>query len=146
MFPPVGWDMVSNDDYGYPTESGWSVGDGSYYGPGLPNSGNFAAYFNVWTYYWEHNSMLITPSVDLSGATAPKLSFYFWDSYHNSVYGYALEVSISTDAGVSFSAPVYTSLGTDGWEKIDIDLSSYVGQSIHVAFKSTSDYGSNNPH
>ena len=36
-------------------------------------------------------------------------------------------------------------MGTDGWEKIDVDLTSYVGQSIHVAFKGNSDYGSSNP-
>jgi len=146
VFPPTGWDMVSFDEYGYQSTAGWLVGDGSSYGPGLPNSGDFAAYYDVWNYWYGSNSMLITPSIDLSGATAPKLSFYFWDSFHSSSYGYALEVSISTDAGVSFGTPVYTSLGTVGWEKIDIDLSSYVGQTIHVAFKSTSDYGSNNPH
>ncbi len=146
VFPPSGWDMVSYDDYGYVTTAGWASGDGSDYGPGLPNSGSGAAYYNVYDYYWDAYSTLITPSVDLSGATAPKLSFYVWDPYHSSSYGYALEVSISTDAGASFGAPVYTTLGTDGWEKVDIDLSSYVGQSIHVAFKSTSDYGSSNPH
>ena len=150
VFPPSGWDMVSYDEYGYAITNGWGLSDGTsgfpYYGPGSPNSGAGAAYFDVYDYWYDDQSTLISPPVDLSGASAPKLSFYVWDPYHSSSYGYALEVSISTDAGVSFGAPVFTTLGTDGWEKIEVDLSSYVGQSIHVAFKSTSDYGSSNPH
>ena len=159
VFPPVDWDMVSFDDYGYSTTAGWAVGDASTScfsgacGPGSPNSGDAAAYYDVYGYYWDANSMLITPSIDLSGATAPKLSFYFWDEYHSSLYGYPLEVFISTDGGASFGSPVYQAptasspnFVTDGWEKIDVDLSGYVGQSIHIGFKSTSDYGSDNPH
>lgn len=159
VFPPTDWDMVSFDDYGYSTTAGWAVGDASTScfsgacGPGSPNSGDAAAYYDVYSFYYDANSMLITPSIDLSGATAPKLSFYLWDEYHSSSYGYPLEVFISTDGGASFGSAVYQAptasfpnFVTNGWEKIDVDLSGYVGQSIHIGFKSTSDWGSDNPH
>ena len=50
----------------------------------------------------------------------------------------------------SISAATFTSLlalnSSLGWEEFKINLSSYVGSTVHVAFNSVSDYGSNNPY
>ena len=145
VFPPLGWTMVSSDEYGYTTTNGWALGDGTDYGPGYPNSGVGAAYFNVYDYWYNDQSTLISPPIDLSGASAPILSFYYWDSYHSSLYPHSLEVLISTDSGVSFVSLLALN-SSNGWEEFEINLSSYVGSTVHVAFKSVSDYGTNNPY
>ena len=139
VFPPAGWDMVS------PGGSDWLQGDGTSYGPGAPNSGSYAAYFDVWNYTYNETSTLISPPIDLSTANAPELSFYYWDSYHSPYYPNSLDVQISTDGGVSFTSLLALNSSL-GWEEFKISLASYVGSTVHVAFNSVSDWGSNNPH
>jgi len=139
VFPPAGWDMVS------PGASNWLQGDGTSYGPGAPNSGSYAAYFDVWNFTYGETSTLISPPIDLSGANAPELSFYYWDSYHSPSYPNSLDVRISTDGGVSFTSLLALNSSL-GWEEFKISLASYVGSTVHVAFNSVSDWGSNNPH
>jgi hypothetical protein len=139
VFPPTGWDMVS------PEGDDWQLGDGTLYGPGFPNSGSQAAYFDVWNYSSGNTSTLVSPPIDLSGANLPELSFYYWDSYHSLSYPNSLEVSISTDDGVSFTSLLALNSSL-GWEQFKISLAPYVGSTVHVAFNSVSDFGNNNPY
>ncbi len=87
---------------------------------------------------------LITPSIDLSNTVSPALSFQTAMNYS----GPALEVFISTDyvdgdnptSGASWT-PLTATLSSGGWSWTDsgnIDLSNYVNETIHVAFKYTS--------
>lgn len=93
------------------------------------SGGNTAA--DVW---------LISPKIDLSGATAPQLNFR--NAYNYS--GPGLEVYISTDYdGTSApSTATWTSLtftaSTGGWAWADggpIDLSSYLSNNVYIGFR-----------
>ena len=86
---------------------------------------------------------LISPSIDLSAASNPKLSFYSATFSANST----LEACISTDytSGDPNSAnwtpftPVFSS-GSWNWVNSgDIDLSSYLQNNVHIAFKFNGD-------
>ncbi|PSG88098.1 fibronectin type III domain-containing protein [Aurantibacter aestuarii] len=78
---------------------------------------------------------LISPSVDLSGLTAPSLSF----NYH--MYGVVMG---TLDVLVNGTDNVFTISGqqqandTDPFELATIDLAAYAGQTITVTFRATS--------
>ncbi|MGC9453037.1 MAG: choice-of-anchor J domain-containing protein [Oceanipulchritudo sp.] len=85
---------------------------------------------------------LITPEIDLSGATEPTLSFVTARNYG----GPELEILISTDFdGLNPSTATWDTitapLSQGGYEEVDsgeIDLSAYIGETIVVAFHYTS--------
>ncbi len=80
---------------------------------------------------------LISPSIDLSAALSPELSFY----YH--MYGTGtgtLGVEVNAGAGYtnlwSLSGQQQTA-DTDPWRKASVDLSSYAGNTITIRFVGT---------
>ena len=80
LVPPSNWSMVSLDEYGYSSSLGWEIGPGTaWYDVSTPNSGDYCAFFDVYNLWYDHESTLISPAMDLSGATAPILSFAFND-------------------------------------------------------------------
>lgn len=123
--------VVGSDDWG--TDDAGSGQGGTYYGKisNYNGSGNDAA--EAW---------LISPAVDLSGATNPVLTF-------KSAYNYAgdaLEVKVSTDYTGSGAPGTATwtdlsptlSSGSFSWTPSgNVDLSTYNGQTLYVAFKYT---------
>ncbi len=111
---------------------------------GKVNSGNHYAQFSAYNSAESNNvSWLVTPAIDLTGKTAPKLSFETTIGYDN---GATLQVFISTDYTNDVATATWTELSPtlaskpetgnySDWVKSgDIDLSSYSG-SIYVAFK-----------
>ena len=99
--------------------------------------------------YYETESWLVSPSIDLRKATAPYLTMthvhrYLLDEDDQPDY---LNVLISTDYSSSVSSANWDVL-TVGWatgsdwtfvESGDVDLSEYAGQTVYVAFKYISD-------
>ena len=91
----------------------------------------------------ETDNWLISPSFDLSGASAPTLSFDNAENYG----GPALELKISTDyvSGDPSSAnwtdlTSFANWSSGGFTFVnsgDIDLSAYLGTNIHIAFRYT---------
>ena len=89
---------------------------------------------------WESGAQddwAITPLLDLTGATAPALSFWergdFTDDY---VFH---EVAVSTD--MATWTQVYSASPTEGtWTEVAIDLTAYAGQQIYVGFHYTGDF------
>lgn len=143
-FPPAGWstsgDSIST--FYYVGESFWQQGpaDGVYGSPSSAFSGSYFAYFYDYGFSFSAVGDLITPSIDLSSAVAPILYFQYADGGGSD----NVDVQVSNADG-SFSSVFLTPTSTSGWEEIQVDLSSYVGQSISIRFVGSSVYGSSNP-
>ncbi len=92
---------------------------------------------------------MITPGVDLSGASAPVLTFKTEDGYYN---GDALKVYVSTDFAGDATTATWTELTnqatinqghSSGYGQFipsgEVDLSTYVGQTVYIGFKYVGD-------
>ena len=98
--------------------------------------------------------MVDTPSINLSGASAPLVMFFMWVDTEGSVYDGA-NLKISTNGGASFQTiatvvPAYNltvggqaawggHLSATGWQQYTADLSAYAGQSVILRFAFRSD-------
>ena len=111
-----------------------------YGSPSSAFSGSYFAYFYDYGFSFSAVGDLITPSIDLSSAVAPILYFQYADGGGSD----NVDVQVSNADG-SFSSVFLTPTSTSGWEEIQVDLSSYVGQSISIRFVGSSVYGSSNP-
>ena len=135
----------------FETEDVWTNDSGSYpwkYGlaasfetpPSAAQDGTGVIYFDDYSYSTGSSGTIMSPEIDLSGATDPILSFYHFDgtaSGNNDV----VEVVDGTGA-VIFETPAVA----DEWTKHTVSLSAYVGGTVQVGFKGTSVYGYSNPH
>ena len=66
LVPPSNWSMVSLDEYGYSSSLGWEIGPGTaWYDVSTPNSGDYCAFFDVYNLWYDHESTLISPAMDL---------------------------------------------------------------------------------
>ncbi len=134
-FPPDGWTL----DPG--TGNDWKQDDGSTHGPGSAAEGSSCIYFDDYNYSSGVSASITTPAIDLTGATVPMLSFYYWDG-GGSDY---VTVSVSTD-GTTFTDIFDTPTTVDPWTVQIVNLSDYVGSTVYVKFTGTSVYGYSNPH
>lgn len=143
-FPPAGWstsgDSIST--FYYTGDAVWQQGpaDGVSGSPSSAFSGSYFAYFYDFGFSTSAVGDLITPSIDLSSAIAPILYFQYSDGGGTD----NVDVQVSNADG-SFSSVFLTPTATSGWEEIQVDLSSYVGQSVSIRFVGSSVYGSSNP-
>lgn len=121
-------------------------------GTASPNTGPTGANGGSWYMYTESSNPnfnyvfnLVSPCFDLTAETSAIFSFY----YH--MYGAdmgTLDVEVSTDAGSSWSAPVWSQTGqvqtsnAQSWNLANVNLSAYIGQVIKIRFNGTtgSDY------
>ncbi|MEM2583877.1 MAG: choice-of-anchor J domain-containing protein, partial [Candidatus Thermoplasmatota archaeon] len=91
----------------------------------------------VWWDYEDQDEYLITPQIDLTTATNPKLEFYSY-VYRGSTYGDHYWVDISTDDGQTWTHLLDFSSLSGGWDYwgtlYQIDLSAYTGQVVRIAF------------
>jgi hypothetical protein len=94
-----------------------------------------------------------SPSIDLTLATSPQLSFWVWLSTHDPQDGFNLNAS--TDGGLTFQevmtvTPAYPQMVNGeaawtgdfsalGWQPYSADLTAYAGQSIILRFAFNSD-------
>lgn len=100
------------------------------------------------------NNQLISKTIDLTGYTSPKLSFWLKYDIHP-MYAHA-KLQISTDGGATWidlsgsytknkslgisgsgNGPLYTNV-QDIWKKEEIDLTNYAGEQIKLKFLITS--------
>jgi hypothetical protein len=146
---PAGWTFGGEWEWGTPT----NVGPTACYGgecAGVVMSGEYS---NSNTY---DVCALDSPSIDLTMATAPVLTFYQYVDTETSFDGGHMEVS--NDGGATWTLmdnsvvdPDYydSSVGTtwaysghyssDGWHQVSVDLSAYAGEVIQVRFAFYSD-------
>ncbi len=134
-FPPTDWtlDPGTGDD--------WQQDDGTTHGPGSVADGNYAIYFDDYNYSSGTSASIITPAIDLSGATAPQLNFFYWDGSGSDF----VQVMISTD-GTSYTDIFDTPTSVDTWTNYSVSLADYVGESVYIKFVGTSVYGYSDPH
>ena len=114
----------------------WAVDAGDDYGPGSVTDGTSAIFFNDYDFSSGTTGDIVSPELDLTGATAPQLTFDYWDS------GGSDNVEVLVNGSVVYTTPSSTS----GWEEITVDLTSYVGANATIGFRGTSIYGYSNPH
>ena len=82
---------------------------------------------------------LISPQIDLTSATAPKLDF--WHNYISELEWDYLAVDVSTDSFATYTNLSHYSGEQDDYVEENLDLSAFAGKKIWFRFRYTSDYG-----
>jgi hypothetical protein len=159
-FPPTGWSRISADGIG----TNWGTNGIKEWVRRL-SSGNgtstASAAINCYNYNFNGGSIdeLVTPSINLSTASSPQLTFNVAYEYYGPSNEERLRVLISTDCGVNYT-PLYNKSGTtlqtksstgnsftpsaaNHWRLETLDLSPYAGQVVTIKFESTNGYGNN---
>jgi len=132
---PSGWTLTNGTD-------DWQIDDGTTHGPGAPQEGSYCAYFNDYDFSSGTTADMVTPTIDLSSATNPELTFWYWDSNGSDT----VEILVSTN-GTNFTNVFTTPSSVTSWTEFTVDLTAYAGQpSVNIAFRGTSVYGITNPH
>lgn len=141
LVPPTGWSRI--DGSAPPdAKAHWTITSVHSHG------GTFAA-ICPWGDGAELNEWLITPSIDLSNAPSPILSFWWESSYYWMVTNGrgALRAKISVDAGNTWTELWnFTGIGQWQdwtWSETKLDLSRYEGHTdVRIAFNVTGKNGS----
>lgn len=114
------------------------------------NSGNGYAYFNSYSYSSGTVSNLITPSFNMSSVANPMLDLYVSQDNGWAGYNDKLDILVSTDGGVTWSASLMTiqryntAYATPGWKLFTVSLFAYAGMPcVRIAIKATSAFGNN---
>lgn len=100
--------------------------------------------------YYASESWLVSPAIDLTGASMPSLSFEQAVNYYSPPTDF-LSVMISTDYTGDVTTANWTVLNLDQWPEganwtlipSTADLTPFVGQTINIAFKYTSSDSAN---
>lgn len=126
------WTQITTDDFNWTRNQNGTPTNNT--GPSNANSGNWYLYTEANN---NHNSTgdLISPCFDLSLATSANFSFYY-HMYGNSTG--SIIVNASTDNGNTFSDNLFSisnqqqTSSSSNWTQVNIDLSSYLGQTIAI--------------
>nr|MBN2278304.1 choice-of-anchor J domain-containing protein [candidate division Zixibacteria bacterium] len=134
VVPPTSWSAIVNNAFTWEIDASTSY-EGTY---------NASCYYDE-NYTGTQDEWLISPAIDLSGATSDlKLEFAWYGSYYWAVDpydNYDLEVWISTDGGTTFPTKLWDEdsygLFTNWtWYLSTVDLSAYVGESnVAIGFR-----------
>lgn len=144
---PAGWTLAGD----------WECGTPQKVGPPSAHAGSGAIATKIAGNYDVNQSLATctatSPAIDLTMATAPKLSFWAWDQTEGGTFD-GWNLKISTDGGKTFAAvanvvPAYPltiqnepAWGGDhskeGWKNYSADLTAYAGKTIQLQL----DFGS----
>ena len=134
------WTTVNGSNDGQP----WSITDCAGLENVNPHGGNYVASSWSWSSAAMHaNAWLISPKFVLPNS-AEELTFTWWD-VTNSGWpdSYSVVLSTTTADTAAFTTVVYPyTAATGAWTQHSIDLSSYAGQSVYLAFHHV-DYDAN---
>jgi len=140
--PPTNWNVYMTGDA---TDPGFLQTDGSspFFGPG-GHTGTYSAAHNDDNLTNPAESWLVTPQLAIPSGTS---YIHFFEAVHYPTYYDYHGLWVSTGDGdpnngafvelQEFDSSAYTA---DTWYGQNIDLSSYAGQSIYLAFRYTGDY------
>ena len=130
---PTGWTIVDNDGDGYDWDASFLYGEAgaAHTGDGMIASASYINYVGALT----PDNWLITPAINMTAAA----DLTFWVKGQDASYSaenYSVYVATSnTVAAFTATTAVLTGTTTDEWEQKTVDLSSYVGQTIYIAFR-----------
>ena len=132
-----GWTSVDQDGDG----NNWFVYGNEAVGDVVSHSGEYAIASASWsstTYAaLTPNNWLISPAIDLTTQSGTIKAAYFIKGQDASWYGEHYKVCVSTTTAdvASFTNIAYEeTIPASGWNERTIDLSSYAGQTIYLAF------------
>jgi hypothetical protein len=140
----------------------WECGAPTNVGPSAAHAGSGVIATKLDSVYSINQSFTTafaeSPAIDLTGAVAPKLSFWAWDHTEGGTFD-GWNLKISTNGGTSFTelttvTPAYPLLigvqpqqepawggdhAAEGWKPYSADLTSFAGDSIILRFTFRSD-------
>ena len=130
---PTGWTIVDNDGDGYNWDPTYLLQEdgAAHTGEGMIASASYINNIGALT----PDNWLITPAINIT--VAADLSFWVKGQDANYVAeNYSVYVSTSsTIADFTATTAVLTGTTTNDWEQKIVDLSSYVGQTVYIAFR-----------
>ncbi|MEA3463003.1 MAG: DUF6443 domain-containing protein [Bacteroidota bacterium] len=134
-FDDTKWEDTDGDNLDWTLRTGSTPSSST--GPSSAKQGKYYAYVEAsYPNYPSKTAYLISPSYELDDKDNATLSF----DYH--MYGSnmgQLELSVSTNDGTSWSSSIWSKSGDQGnaWNSADVDLSSYLDETILLRFKAT---------
>nr|WP_034680172.1 S8 family serine peptidase [Caldalkalibacillus mannanilyticus] len=143
--PPV---VIFSDDFEGEDDNGWThSGANDPWQRGVPTAGpaNAVSGEKVWAtnlsgdYQNNTNASLVSPAIDLTSVDNAILSFYHWYEIETRWdHGY---VEVSTDNGQNWIQLADYNHSTEGreWAEVSINLNEYVGETVQVRYRLTSD-------
>ncbi|AKU89659.1 choice-of-anchor J domain-containing protein [Vulgatibacter incomptus] len=155
-------DDFSNCSAGWTLNSDWQCGTPSAVGPATCHSEPGCLATNLTGNYRDNlrwsSTVADSPTIDLTGASDPKLYFWAWMRTQSATTD-AFNVKVSTNGGSTWSLITGVSRAydgtaggeqgwggdrtTQGWERYSADLSAFVGQTIQLRFAFRSDSSTN---
>jgi len=129
VFPPLGWQAISNNTSNSVSQSG-----------AYPHSGSYSARMSSYNSASDYTQYLITPK--LSVVSGDSLAFWFKKSSSSTYNTDSIAVGISaTDSGAaSFTFGPKLSWTSTSYQRHAQALESYAGQEVFVAIKYTGTY------
>lgn len=133
IFPPADWTLTTSAELDGEQIPADSENDNTWYQSTTAHDGNYSAgiSYSVLDYHW-----LITPEMNLTTAAISKM--FFWISYvGGDDYGYPeFRVMVKDQTGWHEELLINedTSYENNWEESLELDLSSYAGKSVQVAF------------
>ena len=126
---PAGWSIIDQDGDGY----NWvfATGFNSHTGNGVVYSQSYDNYVGI----LYPDNWLVTPAVTLN----ENADLYFWtvaqdQDWPNDNFSVYVATNNTVDAFLA-SNPVLSSSTTSVWEQRTVDLSSFTGQTVYIAFR-----------
>lgn len=126
---PAGWSVINGGD-----TNTWTI---TTPGTGTANSGTNVARIN-YDAAVAHNDYLITPQFTVTAGTSDQLSL--WAKHRSDTYSEPFDILLSTASAnaVDFTTIVAAAVTPNTtWQKFTYSLSAYAGQTVYIAFKST---------
>ncbi|MBP6556755.1 MAG: choice-of-anchor J domain-containing protein [Flavobacterium sp.] len=136
--------FTQNFDAGTTTPAGWTVingGDANTWffgapGVGTANSGTNVARINYTTS--AHDDYLISPQFTVTLGVSEQLSL--WAKHRSDFYAEPFDILLSSTgtATTDFTTTIATAVTpTTAWQKFTYSLAAYAGQTVYIAFRST---------
>jgi Cleaved Adhesin Domain/Secretion system C-terminal sorting domain len=136
--------FIENFDAGVTIPAGWSVingGDVNTWQVSAPGTGTAHSGTNVARIYYStaaHDDYLVTPQFTVTAGLADRLSL--WARNRSTAFLEPFDILISTAGNTvaDFTTTIAPAVSPPiTWNKYTYDLSTYVGQSVYIAFHST---------